>query len=142
MKALINKLNKWANSNTTIYSDLLRVGIGVFFFFKGIQFADQTELIVQLIHPKDANIASMFIANYVVMAHFSGGILIAFGLLTRLACIVQLPIVVGAVLFHFMGETIDSVEFTQAILALACTVFFIVFGSGKHSVDYTLKLQL
>ena len=142
MKALINKLNKWANARTTIYSDLLRIGIGVFFFFKGIQFADQTDVIVQLIHPRDANIASMFIANYVVMAHFAGGIMIVFGLLTRLSCLVQLPIVVGAVAFHFMAETINSVEFTQALLALACTVFFIVFGSGKHSVDYTLKLQL
>lgn len=141
MKTLIKNLNKWANARTNILVDLLRIGIGVFFFFKGIQFAEQTDAIVQLIHPKDANIATMFIANYVVMAHFAGGLLIVFGLLTRLSCLVQLPIVLGAVLINFFG-TMDAGNLTQALLALTFTLFFLIYGSGKHSVDYSLKLEM
>lgn len=136
----IKKLNKWANARTNIGFDLLRIAIGVFFFIKGIQFVDQTALLVELIRPVNPNSIGLFIAHYVAMAHFAGGMLIAFGLLTRLSCLVQIPIVVGAVLVNFTG-VMDWSNLTQASLALIVTVFFVIYGSGKHSVDYALKLQ-
>ena len=37
----------------------------------------------------------MIISHYVVMAHLAGGLMLAAGLLTRLAALVQLPVLVG-----------------------------------------------
>ncbi|MES2588655.1 MAG: DoxX family protein [Bacteroidota bacterium] len=139
MKA-IDKINKWANERTNIAIDLLRIGVGVFFFIKGIQFADQTQAIVDLIQPKSSSFLPVLIAHYVVMGHFAGGILIVFGLLTRLACLVQLPIVVGAVIVNF-AVAMNTNDLIQASIATIFTVFFLIFGSGKHSVDYNLKLH-
>lgn len=139
MKA-IDKLNKWANARTNIALDLLRIGIGVFLFIKGIQFAEQIELLADLIKPKDSNAFTLLLANYIVMVHFAGGLMIIFGLLTRLCCLLFIPMLVGAVVVNFTG-VMDTSNLIQASLALAVTAFFLIYGSGKHSVDYNLKLH-
>jgi putative oxidoreductase len=140
MKA-IDKLNKWANSKTNIVFDFLRILTGVFFFVKGIQFMQQTDMIMNLIKPLDNGFGLMIISHYVAMSHFAGGLLIAFGLLTRLSCLFQLPIVAGAVLINFT-LTMDYSNLIQASVALLMTVFFIIYGSGRHSVDYSMKLHV
>lgn len=137
---VVDKLNKWANARTNIALDALRIGIGAFLFIKGIQFADQTEALADLIRPKDSNAFTLVAAHYITMVHFSGGILIAFGLLTRLSCLLHIPILIGAVLVNFTG-VMDSSNMIQASLALVITAFFLIYGSGKHSVDYNLKLH-
>ena len=139
MKA-IDRLNKWANARTNIALDALRIGIGIFLFIKGIQFADQIELLADLIKPKDSNAFTLLLANYIVMVHFAGGLMIIFGLLTRLCCLLFIPMLVGAVLVNFTG-VMDTSNLIQASLALAITTFFLIYGSGKHSVDYNLKLH-
>ena len=137
----VDKLNKWANAKTNLAFDILRIGLGVFFFIKGIQFADQTQMLLDLIQPKDANAIGLLIVHYVAMVHFAGGLLIAFGLLTRLSCLLQMPVVIGAVIVNF-AVVMDPANLIQALLALTLTGFFLVYGSGKHSVDYAMKLHL
>lgn len=140
MKAIV-RMNKWANAHTTIYLDALRILLGVFLFWKGMQFAGQTDALVHLIQPKDPVPATMIFAHYIAMSHLAGGVLVAFGLLTRLALVIQLPVLVGAVIVNFSG-TMHTENLTQASLALAVSLFFVVVGSGKHSVDYNLKMNV
>ncbi len=140
MKA-VDKLNKWANAKTNIAFDILRIGLGVFFFVKGVQFADQTQMLLDLIQPKNQDAVGLLIVHYVAMVHFAGGLLIAFGLLTRLSCLLQLPIVIGAVIVNFL-VVMNPENLIQALLALVLTSFFLVYGSGRHSVDYAMKLHL
>jgi len=137
---LIKNLNKWANSRTNVGIDLLRIGLGAFLFFKGIQFEANAQELVALIRAQNTEFASLFMVHYVAMSHFAGGLMIVFGLLTRLAILVQLPILVGAVVMNFTGEMIAD-NLVQATIALSLSLFFVVYGSGKHSVDYTLKLN-
>ena len=82
----------------------------------------------------------MIILHYIVPAHFVGGILIVVGLLTRWAAIAQLPIIFGAILTNFLG-TMDMNNLILSIVVLVLCLFFIVYGSGRHSVDYYLKMQ-
>lgn len=141
MKKLIHNLNTWANRNSNISLDILRVLLGVFLFLKGVQFASQTEILVDLINPKSPNTATIFLAHYVAMAHLAGGILVAFGLLTRLSIAIQFPILIGAVLINFTGELVEW-NLLQAMFGLVIGGFFLFFGSGKHSVDYSLQLHV
>ena len=69
-----------------------------------------------------------------------GGILIFFGLLTRWAIIAQLPILIGAVIINFIGEMNTFNLFISSITFFGC-VFFMLYGSGKHSADYYFKMQ-
>lgn len=136
----IKSLNKWANAHSYYPLDLLRIALGVFLFIKGIDFMGNSEILMELIKPIKSYAGGMLTIHYVAPAHFVGGVLIAFGLLTRLAIITQLPILIGAVLINFLGEMNNTNLIMSAIVLILC-VFFLFYGSGKHSVDYRLKMQ-
>jgi len=135
----IKSLNKWANAHTYYWIDVLRVALGVFFFIKGIHFISQTETLVELIEPLKGFGGIMLVVHYVASAHLVGGILIAFGLLTRWALLAQLPILLGAILINFVG-IMNTSNLILALAVSAFSVFFIFYGSGKHSVDYIMKM--
>ncbi len=136
----IKSLNKWANAHTYYPLDLLRIALGVFLFIKGINFISNSQILVDLIKPVQNLAGSMIIMHYVAPAHLIGGVLIAFGLLTRWSVAAQLPLLLGAVIINFIGEmNVANLVIASAILLLC--VFFLFYGSGKHSVDYYLKME-
>ncbi|MDF0706154.1 MAG: DoxX family protein [Bacteroidota bacterium] len=137
---LIKKLNKWANAHTYLILDLIRVMLGIVFFVKGIEFMTNHDEMEKLARPFQDVPGGMILLHYLIPAHFVGGILITVGLLTRWAAIAQLPIIFGAILTNFLGE-MNTNYLLLAIIVLVTSLFFIVYGSGKHSVDYYLKMQ-
>jgi uncharacterized membrane protein YphA (DoxX/SURF4 family) len=137
----IRSLNKWANAHTSYPLDLLRVALGIFFFIKGIEFISQTHMLTGLIEPLRGYGGVMLAIHYIAPVHLVGGFLIAFGLLTRWALIAQLPVLLGAILINFVG-VLDWSNLLLATVVLAVTIFFIFYGSGKHSVDYYLKMKM
>jgi putative oxidoreductase len=136
---IIKKLNKWANSHAYYPIDILRIALGVFLIFKGLYFFENSSDLVVLLSGFDEFSAWMWSIHYIAMFHFVGGIMIVFGLLTRLALIVQLPIFFGAVLINIVGD-LDVQNLIEASIVLLLSIFFILFGSGKHSADYDLKM--
>ncbi|MCW8980308.1 MULTISPECIES: DoxX family protein [Altibacter] len=136
----IKSLNKWANAHTYYPLDIVRVALGAFLFIKGINFMADAAMLVELFEPLEGYAGGMLAVHYVAPAHFIGGLLIAFGLLTRWAVIAQLPILIGAVLINFLGE-FNTGNFLLASIVLLVCIFFLFYGSGKHSVDKYLKMQ-
>ena len=136
----IKLLNKWANAHTYLPIDLLRVALGVFLFIKGGNFMSNSEMLMDLFKPLHSMAGGMLIVHYVAPAHFIGGTLIAFGLLTRWAILAQIPILIGAIVINFVGEMITN-NLILAIITLLVSIFFIFYGSGRHSADYYLKMQ-
>ena len=136
----VKSLNKWANAHTYYFIDILRIALGVFLFIKGINFISQTETLIALIKPLEGYGGTMFTVHYVAFAHLIGGILIAVGLLTRWAIIVQLPIILGAIAINFIG-VMQPGRLLEASIVLILSLFFLFYGSGKHSMDYSMKMQ-
>jgi putative oxidoreductase len=136
----VKELNKWANTHTYLPIDLLRVALGIFLFMKGIFFITNIQYLADLISPIDKIGGGMFLIHYIAPAHMVGGIMIVFGLLTRWAIIAQLPVLIAAVIINFMGE-MHSQNLFLALITLAICVFFLFYGSGKHSADYYFKMQ-
>jgi uncharacterized membrane protein YphA (DoxX/SURF4 family) len=136
----IKSLNKWANGHTYLPLDFLRIVLGVFLFIKGIDFMSNSAILVELFKPIQNWAGGMLAVHYVAPAHFIGGLLISFGLLTRWAIIAQLPILIGAIAINFVGEMYTS-NLYLAIATLFVCGFFMVYGSGKHSLDYYFKMQ-
>ena len=137
---VIKKLNKWANRHTYYPLDLLRIALGVFLLIKGFSFMGNTQILIDLIKPLQNIAGSMIAIHYVTPAHVIGGLLIIFGLLTRWATLAQFPLLLGAVIINFVGE-MNTTNMIFSSLALILCVFFTIYGSGKHSVDYYLKMQ-
>ena len=139
----VKSLNKWANAHTYFPADLIRMVLGVFLFSKGVTFITNIQYLVDLLAPidrADGGMSGMLIVHYVASAHFLGGILIFFGLLTRWSLIVQLPILLGAIIINFTGE-MHSQNLLLSIVTLTICLAFIIYGSGKHSADYYFKMQ-
>ena len=136
----IKILNKWANAHTYLPLDLLRIALGVFLFIKGISFMSDSTMLMELFKPIHSLAGGMVVVHYVAPAHFIGGVLIAFGLLTRWVIIAQLPILIGAIAINFAGE-MNSNNLILAIVTLLVCVFFFFYGSGKNSLDYYFKMQ-
>ena len=81
------------------------------------------------------------LGHAIPMAHISGGILLIIGLLTRLAALVQIPILCGAVMFvHLEGGAFmlnQGFEFAALVLFLLILIF--IYGSGPWSLDQYLE---
>lgn len=118
--------------------EMLRIYLGCLLFYKGYYFVENISEIGNLIE-QTLPVSPFLLAHYVVFAHLIGGLLIIFGLLTRFAVFLQIPILAGAVFFvHggiFFGTSTD-VEYTLLVLILLIVFFF--YGSGKLSIDHRL----
>ncbi|MEM7380431.1 MAG: DoxX family protein [Bacteroidota bacterium] len=136
----IKTLNKWANAHTYYWLDLIRVALGVFLIAKGVSFMSNLELMTEVMKPFENLPGSWLIMHYVIGAHFVGGFMIIVGFLTRWCALLQIPILIGAILVNFIGiMNLNDLLIATAVF-LAC-IFFVVYGSGKHSADYYLKMQ-
>src|SRR5690606_41742110 len=79
--------------------------------------------------------------HYIAFAHLVGGILIAIGLLTRVAVGVQLPILLGAVFLVNLpqGFTFLNSELWASLVVLVLLIAFFVIGSGPYSLDHQMR---
>jgi len=79
----------------------------------------------------------VIIGHYIVFAHLIGGFLLILGLLTRFACLIQLPVVLGAVIF--INSSWDMMrpfsELSLSILVLVGLIYFLIVGNGPWSFN-------
>jgi uncharacterized membrane protein YphA (DoxX/SURF4 family) len=110
--------------------------------YKGIEVLNNINMLTNAMKDKlSFGIFSMSVlSHYIVFAHFAGGFLLAAGLLTRLACIMQIPILVGAVFFINSTNAIfgGPSELFLSIVVLVLLICFLVVGSGPWSLDAML----
>jgi len=137
----ILKLNRWANSHTNWVVDGLRILLGIFIFYKGVFFLEQTENVYDIFKTFSSAGTYFVLVHYVALAHLCGGFFMIIGLMTRWCAMLQIPILMGAVLINFTGAMNVSNLLQASAALLACT-FFTFYGSGRHSVDYSLKLHI
>ena len=137
----ILKLNRWANAHTNFATDLLRILFSIFIFYKGVLFLEETEYLYNILKPVNAEGTYFVLVHYVALSHLCGGIFIAMGLMTRISSLLQLPILAGAILINFVG-VMNTANLFEACIGFSLCVFFLFYGSGKHSVDYNLRLHM
>lgn len=136
----IERIEHWGDTHHPVWLDALRVVLGVFLLTKGLSFLMDTNGIGPLL-TQSSFIWSMAAIHYVAFAHLFGGLLIAFGCLTRIAVAFQIPILVVAVFFVNIsrGFTYINSELWLSILTLALLILFLIVGSGRFSVDHWMK---
>ena len=140
---LVHKIENWGDTHHPKALDVVRIALGVFLLLKGIAFMENTAYLKSLIDNQDVIDLTpgvlMALVYYVTFAHMVGGVLIAVGILTRLGCIIQIPIVLGAVfLTGIFQEPINAMAW-PSIVALILLVVFMILGSGPISLDKYLS---
>jgi putative oxidoreductase len=136
---LLHQIEHWGDTHHPKWVDIARIGLGLFLSYKGIDFLRNMNDIQGLAGSKlpFSSFVLVLVLHYVVFAHLMGGILLALGTMTRLACIIQIPILIGAVFFinSSTGFWRPFSELGVSILVLALLIYFLVAGNGPWSID-------
>ncbi|WNJ17931.1 DoxX family protein [Pontibacter sp. G13] len=134
-------LQRWADSHHPLWLDFFRMALGVYIFLKGVFFILNPDFISELVQQTGIGyLWIMAISHYVAPVHLFGGLMIAFGLLTRPACAFQIPILLVAVLFvNTPGDGTNEWVISLITLIALCVFFF--YGSGKLSLDHAMETQ-
>ncbi|MBY0478429.1 MAG: DoxX family protein [Chitinophagaceae bacterium] len=140
---VVQRIEKWGDAHHPKWIDFIRIVLGAILVVKGIQYINNMTTLADMMNK--APFINMFsvgmVSHYVIFAHLIGGALVMCGLLTRLACLVQIPILLGAVIFvNSVGGLLQAQsELWFSILILILLVFFTVEGSGPISVDEWMR---
>lgn len=139
----LQKWKAWAESRHELWLDCVRIYLGIGLFVRGLilVFNVKTDLFNELLARSEQTwLMSAALLHYAALAHFVGGAMLALGFLTRIAALVQIPLLFGAVFLVHRGDGLmavtQSLEFAALVLFLLCV--FLVNGAGRLSLDHAV----
>ena len=139
----LENIEQWADTHHPRWIDFIRMALGLFIFYKGVIFISDKSSLMNMMNNVDTALFNMAMVHYVAFAHLFGGVLIAMGLLTRIAIVFQLPILLVAVFLVNINmgffSVANNLEFEISLLVLILLVVFLIYGSGKFSIDEYMK---
>ncbi len=137
---LLERIEHWGDTHHPKWMDIVRIALGIFLVYKGFTYLNNLGELNSLISTNTSfgSLAILLAGHYIVFAHLVGGFLLVLGMLTRFACLIQIPILIGAVLFI---NTNDGVfrpysELLLSILVLGLLIYFLIAGNGKLAVQW------
>ena len=135
---LLHRIERWGDSHHPKWMDFIRIALGIFLCIKGIQFPQQTSMLLSKM-PNELSGNSFLIvllSHYVLFGHLMGGILLILGIFTRFACIIQMPILLGAIIFVNSSRDLwqPYSELYLSVLVFLLLCYFLVVGNGHLSV--------
>ena len=136
----LQRFEHWGDTHHPKWVDIIRICLGIFLCYKGIDFLRNMGVINDLLakHLSFGSFAVIMIGHYVVFAHILGGIFLAMGAFTRFACLIQIPILLGALIMINWSQ--DMVRpYSQlliTIVVLLLLTYFLVAGNGRWAVDF------
>lgn len=135
---LFHQIEHWGDRHHPKWLDIIRIAFGIFLCYKGFDFLQNMGQLISHMQGKVAfgSFAFVLLGQYVVFAHILGGLMIATGFYTRLACIAQIPILLGAVFFIYTGSEMlrPYSEFFISLLVMILLIYFTIIGNGSWSV--------
>lgn len=140
---LANRLEIWGDKHHPKWLDIIRIVLGIFLCYKGFQFLNNMGVLLDVMSNRLSfnAFAVAMLSHVIVFAHILGGFLLALGLLTRFACLIQIPIVLGAV--FFVNSTSNLLqpfsETWQAIIVLLLLFVFLIVGNGAWSFEWFVQ---
>lgn len=119
---------------------IVRIALGFILFWKGINFIRDTsdlQLMLQRMSVAVIDKNYEWIAFLITYINLLGGLFITVGLFTKTSCIVQIPILIGAVFFvntkHGLNQS--NAELILSVIVLILLILFSIKGSGVLSAD-------
>ena len=119
---------------------IVRIALGFILFWKGISFIRDSSDLESMLHRMSMSVIDKnyeWIAFLITYLNLLGGLFIAVGLFTKTSCIIQIPILIGAVFFvnsrHGLNQS--NSELILSVIVLILLVLFAVKGSGVISAD-------
>jgi len=137
----MDKIESWSSTHHPKWFVFLRVLLGLCLFVKGVSFMGNAMLLQQIIDESSSLNNFTWLPQVITWAHLLGGFLIVVGLFIRLACLLQIPILLGAIIFvHVKNGFISfNTDLIFSIFILLLLIVFFIEGGGKISLDQYFK---
>ena len=141
-----SRMRIWVETHSDIIWDLVRIYLGIGLFLKAIFYLMHRDYLLQLMDNMGTSwFAPAIMAHYVILAHLFGGLLMALGLITRVAALVQIPILLAAVFYVYLPKMMfleprQNLEFSALVLFLL--LLTAAFGAGRWSLDHYLSRRI
>lgn len=134
----VHQLEVWSARHNPKWLVVLRAGLGLCLFIKGIQFIYNSILLDQIFAGSLFLSKVSWLSTIIPYIHLLGGALIIAGLFTRLICLVHIPILLGAVFLVNMKQGFFSggTDLPFSIIILMFLFFFLIEGGGFFSLDH------
>lgn len=131
----LQNLSAWSLKHYPDWLALVRIALGLFLCVKGFIFIADTEMLLEIMRNSNDRYAVLMLAQYIAYSHLIGGTFIAVGLATRISCLLQIPILFGAVVFvnAQRGFFSSGSDFMLSLVVLLLLILFAFLGSGRLS---------
>ncbi len=137
---LLEKFEQWGDRHHPKWLDIIRIALGLFLCYKGVDFLRNASSLISVMSSRQpfSSFILVLLAHYVTFAHILGGFFLTIGLFTRAACLIQIPILIGAIIFININVAKDTFspysELVLSVLVLLLLIYFLIIGNGPLSV--------
>ena len=137
---LLEKFEYWGDRHHPKWLDIIRIALGIFLCWKGVDYLRNTSNLITIMQNRSpfGEFVIILIAHYVAFAHILGGFFLTIGMFTRAACLIQIPILLGAIIFVNINATKDAFspysELFLSLIVLLLLIYFLIIGNGPLSV--------
>ena len=133
------KFEIWSVKHHSPWMDVLRMALGIILTLKGFMFIMDTSYLVTVLNENFGMTNSIVWAHAIAILHLLTGFFITIGLATRISCLVDIPVLIGAIFFvNINSSHANTFELILSVVILALLIFFFVKGSGRFSSYYYL----
>ena len=137
----IYPINHWIKTHGDIALDLVRIYLGIGLILKSVYLMGHSDYFLKMMDVAGSMwFAPALALHYIVLAHVCGGILLIFGMFTRTAALVQIPVLLAALFYVHLPQMAASIDARQSVefegLVLFLLVLLSIYGAGRWSVDY------
>jgi uncharacterized membrane protein YphA (DoxX/SURF4 family) len=134
----LRHIQEWSATHHPRWFVVLRVALGLCLFAKGIVFMSNSVLLDELLSGSVWSANSGWLAIVITWANLLGGFLLTVGFMTRWVALLQIPILVGAIVFinAQRGGFAAASELGLALAVLLLLIFFLIEGGGPLSLDH------
>jgi putative oxidoreductase len=127
----------WIAERRDLAWDAVRVYLGFALVIKGFVYMFHHGAFAASMEQSGVPLAGPGLAEAVAVVHIVGGLMMTFGLLTRIGAAIQIPNLLGALFFVHLQEGLftdaQTLEFTLLVLFLLSVIA--VVGGGRLSID-------
>ena len=135
---ILHKFKHWGDAHHPKWLDIIRIILGIFLCYTGISFLQNMSTVTGPLSTKTSfgAFTIILLSHYVVFAHILGGMLMVVGFLTRFACLIQIPIMLGAIIFINSASDVfrPYSELFLSILILLLLIYFLIVGNGPWAI--------
>lgn len=138
---LIQRIEHWGDTHHPRWMDIVRIALGAFLIYKAVDVLNNMSDMITLMEGNTSfgSFSYVLAVHYAVFAHILGGILLIVGVLTRFACLIQIPVLLGAI--FFLGSNREMLQpYSEIIISavvLLLLIYFLIAGNGPWAVKLT-----